>query len=252
MKNHFYMSYAGNKRNECKELYDMIDFRNCKIFIEPFAGSCAVSYYTWLKQPNLKFILNDENKYLKEMFILLKDEEKIDKFHNDYKELMKDIDKEKYNIICKKDDILSWYIKNKIYSIRAGLFPLKLSNTLIESNLRAYPIYQFFKNADIDFTTGDGVILLDEYKNNKEAVIFIDPPYINTCNQFYDYQKLTRNNIYEYLSINDINLFDCLIYGIFENNWIIKLLFNDKIKYSYDKKYECSKKKTTHLIISNI
>lgn len=253
MKNHFYMSYAGNKRNECKDLYDMIDFNNCKTFIEPYAGSCAVSYYTWLKNPNLNFILNDENKYLKDMFIILKDEDKIDKFHNDYKELVKDMNKEQYNIICKTDNTVSWFIKNKVYQIRPGLFQMEEKRVKKEINLREYPIYNFFKNANIDFRTGNGVLLLEEYKNNKEAVIFLDPPYINTSNQFYNYniENVKYSNIYEYLYHNDINFFESCIFGIFEDNWVIRLLFTNKIKHLYDKTYQTSKKKTNHLIISN-
>ena len=41
------------------------------VFIEPFCGSCAVSYYLWLKHPTLKFILNDGDTFLYEMFNLI-------------------------------------------------------------------------------------------------------------------------------------------------------------------------------------
>ena len=30
MKNHFYMAYSGNKRNEIQDLYKKIDFKNVK------------------------------------------------------------------------------------------------------------------------------------------------------------------------------------------------------------------------------
>ena len=36
--------------------------RDIKIVIEPFCGSCSLSYYIWTKLPNLKFILNDNNE----------------------------------------------------------------------------------------------------------------------------------------------------------------------------------------------
>ena len=44
---------------------------------------------------------------------------------------------------------------------------------------------------------------------------------------------------------------DAYIVLCLEDNWIIKLLFKDYIKAEYNKKYEMSKKKTTHLIITN-
>ena len=61
----------------------------------------------------------------------------------------------------------------------------------------------------------------------------------------------TQVNIYEYLSNNTIDKMKATILLCLEDNWIIKLLFNKFIKSSYNKQYEVSKKKTTHLIISN-
>ena len=189
MKNHFYISYSGNKRNECKTLYELIDFTNCKTFIEPFCGTCAVSYYIWLQNPDLKFILNDENIFLKEMYEIYKDESKIDEFNKNYNNLVIDRDKEKYNILKKNNNVMSWFVTNKIYNIRPGLFPIdKVSIKNI--NLRTYPIYNFFKNADIEFKNIDGLMLIEEYKNNGDSIIFLDPPYLNTCNHFYNYEFL--------------------------------------------------------------
>ena len=45
MKTHFYITYPGNKRSEMKGLYPYLDFTNIDTIVEPFAGSCAVSFY---------------------------------------------------------------------------------------------------------------------------------------------------------------------------------------------------------------
>lgn len=46
MNNHFYIAYAGNKRNEVKKIYDNIDFDNITTVIEPYCGSlCYVLLY---------------------------------------------------------------------------------------------------------------------------------------------------------------------------------------------------------------
>jgi len=77
----------------------------------------------------------------------------------------------------------------------------------------------------------------------------MDPPYISTCNDFYYDHSM---NIYEYLYNNKITNEKAKIYLILENIWIIKLLFQHNfILFEYDKKYESSKKQTTHIIISN-
>ena len=78
MKNHFYIPYFGNKRSEVKNIVNCIPkLETFKTIIEPFCGSCAISYYIWTLYPDKKFILNDNNTYLKEMYDIIKDDEKI-------------------------------------------------------------------------------------------------------------------------------------------------------------------------------
>ena len=65
MKNHFYFSYFGNKRNEVNQIYESINFDNIDLIIEPFCGSCAMSYFIAQQQPKkFKYILNDNNEHL--------------------------------------------------------------------------------------------------------------------------------------------------------------------------------------------
>jgi len=45
MKNHFYISYFGNKRNEAEFFYNSIDLSQIKAIIEPFAETSAISYF---------------------------------------------------------------------------------------------------------------------------------------------------------------------------------------------------------------
>ena len=103
----------------------------------------------------------------------------------------------------------------------------------------------FLKNEKVTLYNDEGTNLIEYYKNNKKAFIFLDPPYLVACNDFYYDSKV---NVYEYLSKNTIDKMKATVLLCLEDNWIIKLLFEKYIKH---KKYECSKKKTTHLIISN-
>ena len=245
MKNHFYMPYAGNKRLEVEDIEKTLNFDNITTIVEPFCGSCAISFYIASKHSGFKFILNDNNKFLNEMFEILKDDDKIIKFENEFNNLQIDLTKEKYLKIISGDNVMSWFIKNKIYCIRPGLFQLdyKIKNL----NLKVIPIYSFFKNNDIKFYTGCGVECYKKYKDNTECLIILDPPYLATCNDFYFDSSV---NIYEYLSLNDINKESAKIYLVLENIWIMKLLFRyNKILLEYDKLYQTSKKKTTHFII---
>ena len=61
MKNHFFYPYFGNKREEVEHLYNLLDLKNIDTIVEPFCGSCSVSYFTWTqnKDEDLRYILND-------------------------------------------------------------------------------------------------------------------------------------------------------------------------------------------------
>jgi hypothetical protein len=250
-KNHFYISYTGNKRNETTQLIELIDFNKYDYIIEPFTGSSAISYKIWKHYPYKKFILNDINKNLYDMFILMKDDDKIKNFEEEYKKIVNDenFNKQTYNELIKKNTLLGWFIKHKICKIRPGMFPNGNETYPKEINLKSYPIYDFFKNADITFSNNDWFDVYNEYKDNDKAILLLDPPYINSCNEFY---TKTQLNIYEYLYNNNIDNNRANITLMLENNWIIKLLFqNITNQYEYKKKYETSKRQTTHIIISN-
>jgi len=129
MKNHFLISYAGNKRNECENIFNYCKFllNNNEIdtIIEPFCGSQAFSYYISTLYPKkFKYILNDNDIFLKELYEIFKDDKKIELFIKNIKEkYLTGMNKEKYNNIIKENNIYSYFISHKIYSIRAGLYP---------------------------------------------------------------------------------------------------------------------------------
>lgn len=250
MKNHFYISYFGNKRNEVEQLYDNIDFNNINTIIEPYCGTGALSFYIASKHPKqYKYILNDNNRRLYEMFNMIKIINECNKFDNDIIRTLEFIDgnEDNYYEIIKKNDLIGWFIKHRFYNIRPGLFPT--GKTMKFTTIKNYPIYNFFINEDITFLNNDALDVYNEYKNKDDVLIFLDPPYLGLCNDFY---LNTDINIYEYLFNNNISKEKAKIYLILENNWIIKLLFkNNNILLEYDKKYQTTKKNTSHIIIYN-
>jgi site-specific DNA-adenine methylase len=251
MKNHFFFPYFGNKRTECERLFELMNFEDITTFIEPFCGSCAVSYYIWTKKPNMKFILNDNNKYLKELYDICQDDKKIDDFNNLYNsKIHENISKEEYNEIVKEKNLLGYFVGSKMFSIRCGIYPIRdlKRKSFYNIDLRKHDIYNFYKNANIDFFCTEAIELIKSNQYNKNCIIFLDPPYISTCNDFYMDHNM---NVYEWLYNNDIMNFEAFVYCIFEDIWIIKLLFSKCFKTIYDKKYQTTKKKTSHCIISN-
>lgn len=255
MKNHFFIPYYGNKRNEVQKIYDIIESKINEIdtLVEPFCGSSAFSYYIWLKNKdkNLSYILNDNNKFIYDLYNLCKDNNKVIDIYNKLIKLKEaTTNKDKYLEVCKKSkegDLVSYIYIHKIYSIRPGLYP---SNKNISDNIfdtfKNASILEFLQTANIKIYNKDAIEIYDEHKNNPKAIIFLDPPYIQSCNTFYN---SPTTNIYEYLFNNDIDKEKAKILLCLENIWIIKLLFKNKKSIVYGKKYEMTKKQTEHIFI---
>lgn len=265
MKNHFFFGYAGNKRQEVKNIYDnyIYKFKNIEYIIEPFCGTSALSYYISLQEPKkYKYILNDNNKYIIELYNIVKNDELFNKLLLKLEELMviirsKETIKEQkveYNKIINIDSLESYIISSKVYCIRVGLYPsdpIRLKSMLKPNYfhyLKTCPIINFIKNENIIFSCLSAIDVYNNYKNNKKAFIFLDPPYLQLCNDFYQDSNI---NIYEYLFKNDIIKEKSKILLCINDIWINRLLFNKNIKEEYDKKYELSKNTVQHIIITN-
>lgn len=254
MKNHFFIPYFGNKRQEVSTIYDFIEPRLNKIeyIIEPFAGTSALSYYIAQRNPKkFKYILNDNNDFLVKLYSL-NDNERI-KLRVDLLELKNKIkNKEDYDreMVGWERDFIKYIFANKIYNIRPGLYPMGkvISDSVFDSIMNAPIKTDFLDKENVKIYNKDALEIYNEFKGNKKALIFLDPPYLSAENSFY---KTPTANIYEYLFNNDISKEKAYIVLCLANIWIIKLLFKGKKSLEYDKKYETTKKNIKHIVISN-
>ena len=262
MKNHFIYSYRGNKREEVEKIHTFIlktyNIDNIETIVENFCGSCAYSYYLSTLYPKrFKYVLNDNDEKLIELFILIKTEDfniinnKMDEIITKFNSYTDDVERKKFYLtLCSnKDDLYCYIFINKYYSIRNGLYPmLNRTKQIKPFKIQEYSFYNFIINENIEFINGDGIEITKKYQDDEKALIFIDPPYINTCNEFY---KNTDMCIYEYIYDNNINDWKSNPICCLENIWIIKMLFRENnISNPYDKTYQGSKKKTNHIIIT--
>ena len=263
MKNHFIFSYVGNKRGEVEKIYENINFDNIETIVEPFCGSCALSYYIWSlnKDKNYKYVLNDLDPSLIDLILLIKNgnidsiNDNINKLVDDIKEIDEALEaKKKYIDTIKNNGIYGYYIKYKYYSITAGLFPINIYKKMKKTEIEKTPFYDFLKNANVEITCGDGVKIIKKYDNNK-CFLFLDPPYLQSQNGSYNNNTGDNmDNIYEYLI--KIKLFNLKSKTLIchENNWLFNILFKEYFygDCEYYKKYEKSnKKKTSHILARN-
>jgi len=242
--NHFFYSYSGNKRNEYKYLKDFFNFDDIKDIYECFCGSSAISFLIWKEyKNNFNYHLSDndanliniynyyKNNDINDIYLKLNEIKNIYNNKKDYDNLRKEINFNTIDFILTDDNIIYYIFFNKCYSIRPALFNPKQS------------IRDLKPNKELNDWK-------DNFKDDKKNLYIFDPPYILSENSFYNNLD-KNNNIYEYFYNNYIGNFKCKILFILENNWVINLLFKDFIKYIYEKKYEISKRKTTHCIINN-
>lgn len=249
MKNHFIIPYNGNKREEVEILYEKIKNKldDIDIIIEPFCGSCAMSYYISTKHPNkFKYVLNDNNDFLIKLLNIMKDENKYIEFiENINKIIIKITDKETYIKHTNKDTFEGWFIGHKIYNIRPFLYP---QGKPIKIITKQAPIIDFLRTENIEILNNNGIDIYEKYKNNSKSLILIDPPYIMTNNSWY---KTPDTNIYEVLNNDDIKKCKSKICLMLNDNFIIKLIFKGCNIDEYDKKYQTTKKNIKHLLITN-
>ena len=251
MRNHFIISYAGNKRQEVERIEEYLHNKldGIDTIIESYCGSSAMSCYLSMKYPRrFKYILNDLDPMLIELYHLMKDKVLFDEFMVLLNETVKLIvDKQAYLDAIKPKTVLAWFIKHRIFRIKAGLYPLAYKPKTY--NFDDFPILKFLREENVSIRLGNGEDLFIEYENDPTVLCFIDPPYLKSCNCFYT-KKTT--NIYDYCSDKKMNNFKCKMVFIVEDIPTIRELFPDNIKLSYGKHYEMQHKKTNHVIISNI
>lgn len=271
MKNHFFFPYVGNKRQEVEHIYKNINFKDINTIVEPFCGSCALSYYIWTQNrtKNYKYILNDLDSNLIELLRIVKDE-KLKEIEDELNKIREEIltyeddmieAKKIYIEYIKQKNINAYVLANKCCNMRASMFPSRdFKRFFNDKKIDLYTalIYEFLTTADIEIYNENGNKIIAKY-DNKKTFIFLDPPYIASCNSFYSIDtKENITNIYEMLSSKGLKNFKCKILICHENNWLFKIIFKDYLvgESEYYKQYQTqlgkkAKNVTTHICVKN-
>ena len=264
MRNHFIFSYSGNKRLEVENLYSKLKLDDIKTIVETNCGTSALSYYISTLHPKqFNYILNDNCEMLIDLYNMLKSVELSSILNDEVNKLV-----EIFNYYDDEKERQKWWNSlrptkatkiNKyayLFTMKYGQMQAKMHppfariRQLKFFNCEDYAITHFLRTENVECVLGLDNDICDKYKNNEDTLIFLDPPYINTSNMEYENPTM---NIYEYLYHSNINNWKAKTFLILENTWLIKLIFaRNDISDEYNKLYQGSKKKTTHVVISNI
>jgi site-specific DNA-adenine methylase len=274
MRNHFFTPYAGNKRNEVINIYEDINFDGVENIVEPYCGSFALSYYIWTlnKDKDYKYILNDNDAELINMVrsVITGDYKVIEEEINDKRLTIKkilddegfDSAKKYYMDYIKGEGTANNLFKLKYYKLRAGMMPTgrDLKRFDKEFKFSDYPVYEFLTNANIEIHCTDANDIINKY-NDSNSFIFLDPPYLASCNNFYKRDSdINLKSCYYELYKKGLKNYSAKIIICHELNWIFEILFEEYIDKSkqYDKRYENNlgsdfkgKPPTKHICIKN-
>jgi hypothetical protein len=111
-----------------------------------------------------------------ELYKIAQNEKEFKSFIDKMNLLLVNLTKQRYNFLLKTDTMKRWFLKNKIYSKNKGSFPTTHKIRLKYNDLMDCPIIHFLRTENITFLNDDAIIVYDTYKNESDALLFLDPP----------------------------------------------------------------------------
>lgn len=249
IKDHFPLVIYGSKTKELKKLERFFPL-DVKTVIEPFAGSFAVIRYFYSDDKYNK-IINDSDTDLINLYLrIAEDPDAISAY---YDEILKNPEHSNSTVIKAQTQALGCFKLLDTFCVK-GMFK---GRTIISKQAVIKPLSAFFNKPNIDLFNEDWRVIMDEYKDDPDAFIFLDPPYFNSFNMsYYDYKAEQDKNIKD----NSLMFIEMLTYlktskakimVIISETALTDYILKEFKKFSYPKTYGTTGKKTNHIIYCN-
>ena len=256
MKNHFLFPWAGNKRTEVYDIVPKFNLEGIDTIIEPFCGTSAISVYLSLLYPlRFKYILNDNDERLIELYKTIRDLNELKYLENEINRIIcdKDFGAEMYYKYTSQDNMVSYILARTVYFLRIGMWDKSKGQP--RKNPKDYAnkaITKFIHNENVELYNKQAIDIIKDNVDNEKCIIYLDPPYLKTPNKFY-YKNINNfEDIYTYLStLKDIK---CKIYlSVLFNEQLICKLNNFNILHTYDKSYNWGAQKIkSHILMEYV
>jgi site-specific DNA-adenine methylase len=266
----FYFPYNGNKRREIKYVDEavtqLIESGQINKIVEPFCGSGALSFFFFKKYGDrLEYHLNDNDDMLVKFLHEVKrngSRQFFEYVNTQCEGLTVERFKEIIAIGKEGRSMPEWFFSYKVYGTRQYMPP-------IIGGKRKYGGYQhskyenmdaFFGSDSVHLTHGDYEDILEKFKDDPKALIFIDPPYMDSYNR--DYMSHKGNGLNKDREMRDMTKVYVDIAELLENdvakvltiqnsNHITRRLYRGYLKKEYGKLYTLTRKRTNHAIFCN-
>jgi site-specific DNA-adenine methylase len=233
----------GSKQNDIKHFSKYLPL-DVKTVVEPFGGSFAVCKWFYKDINKYNFHINDLDEEMYYIYKNVKEMLDVTKYLSTIFDKTQGYSVKKYLLSSNINKHISNYlIKNTI--INGGIF-----NNISPTGKYCVAETDILNNSK--FTNEDYKTILEQYKDEKDAFVFLDPPYLFSNNSGYYPQTEDTDAthiipyILEYLKISK-----CKVMLIINKLGILEYLFKDFIKGEYQRIYQISNKKSVHLIITN-
>ena len=241
------ISRLGKKTTDIKHFDKYLIATNIETIVEPFAGSFAVSKYYVKNIFGGSIHINDLDKTL---IYIYKNYKEYIKLRN---EIQNDLLDWIINKVCTKDQIIE--IKKKKYN--EILINEYIKNFIIRGIMHKSIISQKYSTIEQNIldtstiTNDDYRVIFDQYKNDENAFLFLDPPYIFSDNSSYTGMDNDDNTDMLYIIKIYMDTCKCKVMLIINDLKIIRYIYGDYVKGQNDKIYQLGKRKSRHLIITN-
>jgi len=234
----------GSKTNDIKHFKELLPM-DVKIVVEPYGGSFAVIRDVYKDKKYKKYVndLDDGLYYIyeniEELIEVYKKWNKINAIPDiSTKEKKEKFEKLEINSHIKK------YVLDSMISRGVISNSKNIDNNQEDLNLIK----------DIEFSNIDAFEVIEKFRKNKNAFIFLDPPYLFSNNSSYLPQNQGEDMTHWYIKYLDIlndKTTKAKIMLVINNLGILRELFKKYIKKDYDKIYQTCKKLSNHLVITN-
>lgn len=239
------ISYQGSKRRELKKIEEY-EPKKFEIFVDVFGGGGSVSI-NYMKK-NKKVIYNDINIGLTELFKTLKDEnktkellEEMDKIDNTNIEVFYKIFDREYKIseVARLLYLTKISFRNMIYNRMPIQDKVNGELKLRKQNIKFKNLIKFnelLKQDTFEVYNKNFYDILNKYKTNQNAFLYLDPPYISKKNNEYDKLFVVKDliNIRDFIEDKDTK---CKVMLNIDYTGYTRELFNKTFKHGYSVKY---------------
>lgn len=244
------VSYLGGKRREIQRIKDHQPEEFTKL-IDVFGGGFSIGLWYIQESPKLKTHYNDINEDITNLYKLLKDGTDVKKVLDEFKKIDLNDEELYYKVSNGEVEIDNnvKYIYLKATS-RMGDISRKLFNkrknkdgsyTNESRNLKSYEKFYKYKDImkNVEITCKDYKEILDQYKNDKDAFLYLDPPYISKSTTEYGLEFKADNIQYinDFMRDKDTKCKIMLNVDFLGYNYD---LFKDMIRDYYSVKYASS------------